>query len=666
MKSFGVDYYPEHWSQERWEIDAQMMKEAHINLVRLAEFSWSRIEKIEGKYDFTWLDEAIDTFAKYGIVVVLGTPTATPPKWLMDKYPDIYMEDEKGIVRGFGSRRHYCYNSSIYRDYSKRIVTEFAKRYGHHDNVKAWQIDNEFTCGDNMYCYCEKCRKAFIVWLKNKYGSLDDLNQAWGTVFWSQTYTDWSQIITPKYSAAAMFTNNGHNPGFLLDYSRFASDSIIDYCEIQSSVLRANSDKIITHNVVMELYDYYKIAPHIDIATFDNYPETPWGDFLGAHRTDQAASLDLERSIKDGPFWVIEQQSGPAGWDTLGNSPKPGQIRLWTYQAMAHGAETVVYFRWRACLFGTEQYWYGVLDHDGIPRRRYKEIQTTGAEFTKIAAINAESTYNNDVLMLRSFDQQWSHSYQSHNINFDYKRLFKDFYRGFYFNNINVDINNEDADFSKYKIVVAPFFNLMTPALQKKFENYVHNGGILVITYRSGTKNWDNSMTDQTLPGYFNHLAGIEVEEFDSLNNRTVNINGVFGNATASIWADIIKPIKAKTLSTYTNEYYRGKTAISLNEFGQGKCYYIGCDLDSEAMNRLISYISSQASVDSVLPNLPANVEAVKKYYNSDSEIYYLLNFNDHEVCVELPFAHVNLLNDDNYEDRVVLKPYDVALLKKT
>ena len=265
---FGADYYPEHWPRERWETDAKLMQEAGFNLIRVAEFSWAKLEPSEGHWDFGWLDDALDVFYKYGIQVVMGTPTATPPKWLMDRHPEIYKRDFQGLVLGFGSRRHYCYNSEIYREYSEKIVEKMAQHYANHPAVAAWQIDNEFTAGDGLYCYCESCRQKFIVWLKKKYGSLDALNKAWGTVFWSQTYTDWDQIIVPRKSAVhrtlGAIECNAHNPGLNLDYARFQSDAIVDYCAIQSRIIRRWSKAPITHNVVNEKYALFAHELGID------------------------------------------------------------------------------------------------------------------------------------------------------------------------------------------------------------------------------------------------------------------------------------------------------------------------------------------------------------------------------------------------------------------
>ncbi len=662
---FGADYYPEHWPKERWAVDAKLMKEAGFNLIRVAEFAWAKLEPAEGHWDFGWLDEALDVFYKEGIQVVMGTPTATPPKWLMDKHPEIYQVDENGVVQGFGSRRHYCYNSEIYREYSEKIVEKMARHYAGHPAVAAWQIDNEFTCGDGLYCYCEECRQKFIVWLKKKYGSLDALNEAWGTVFWSQTYTDWDQIIVPRKSQAAMFRNNGHNPGLNLDYSRFQSDAIVDYCALQSRILRRWTKLPITHNVVSELYDYYKMGEQIDVATYDNYPASPWKSFLGGAVYDPAFSIDIERGAKNKNVWVMEQQSGPCGWNVLGSTPRPGQLKKWTYQALAHGAEAIVYFRWRACLFGTEEYWYGILDHDGVPRRRYEEIKAIGKTFQKLSAYNAESKVSAEILMIRSFEQQWSHAFQEHNWNFNYRGYLKNLYYGLYANNYNLDISSEATDFSGYKVVMAPAFNLMNDELKAKFEKYVAEGGNLVVTFRSGTKNMDNSMTERTLPGYFKEVAGIELEEFDSLNDCAVEVEGAFGRGRASIWADIIKPVTAKTVATYAGEYYAGKPAVTVNEYGKGKCYYVGCDLDEAATVALMDYIASQCGVSPAIKNAPQGVEVVKKVASDGSEFYFVMNFAGKEETVEFPCAVKDITTDEVLGNKVTLAVYGSAAVAR-
>ena len=360
---FGVDYYPEHWPEERWEKDAGMMKEANINVVRLAEFAWAKIEPDEGVYDFSWLDRAIAVLALAGIKTVLGIPTAAAPKWLMDKHPDMYPVDMHGLVKGFGTRRHYCANHSMYREYTRKITAKMVEHYKDNPNIVAWQTDNEF--GDN--CYCDNCRDTFRTWLKKKHGTVEILNNEWGTVFWSQTYRSFDEVPVPGYSSSdgfsqtasgsALSTPYNHNPGLLLDYRRFCSDSYVAYQDIQIGEIRKRSRLPITHNYMGHYneLDYFKLGENLDFISWDNYPNNMWG--RSDYKTT-AMAHDLMRGIKNSNFWVMEQQSGPCGWHSMGDTPEPGQIRLWTYQAIAHGADAIVYFRWRACTFGIEQYWY--------------------------------------------------------------------------------------------------------------------------------------------------------------------------------------------------------------------------------------------------------------------------------------------------------------------
>ena len=402
---FGADYYPEHWPKERWAEDAKLMKEASINVVRVAEFAWAKLEPMEDNYDFSWLDEAIETLVNEGIEAVMGTPTATPPKWLMDKYPEIYMKDKFGQIRGFGSRRHHCYNSPVYHEYSSRIVAKMAEHYRQNPNVVAWQIDNEFGCQDTGQCYCEDCLAAFKEWLKNKYGTIEAVNVAWGTVFWSQNYQGWDEMILPGYTVCDESDNNfhGHNPGMLLDFYRFSSDSVVNYQKLQIDEIRKVADQPITHNMMGHFpeIDYFDLGEDLDFVCWDNYPKNQWG--ISDYR-NIAMAHDLMRGVKDKNFWVMEQQSGPCGWSVLGDTPEPGQLRLWTYQAIAHGAEAIVYFRWRTCTFGAEEYWYGILDHDGIPRRRYQEIKQTGKELQALSDWIIDSKVVSHVALIKSYD----------------------------------------------------------------------------------------------------------------------------------------------------------------------------------------------------------------------------------------------------------------------
>lgn len=669
---FGVDYYPEHWPEERWKVDASMMREAHINIVRLAEFAWSAMEPEEGVYDFAWLDRAIDVLTAQGIKIVLGTPTAAAPKWLMDKYPDMYPVDVYGLAKGFGTRRHYCVNHPVYREYSRRIVEAMGRHYKDHPHVIAWQIDNEF----GGPCFCESDLKGFRLWLRRKYGTIDKLNAEWGTVFWSHTYRHFDEVILPAYSSSDGFSQNGgsgsiqstpnnHNPGLLLDYYRFFSDATADYQRLQIDVLRRFTALPITHNLMGHFseLDYFDLGKDLDFICWDNYPNNMWGK--SDHHTVGMAH-DLMRGIKQKNFWMMEQQSGPCGWQAMGDTPEPGQVKLWTYQAIAHGADAMVYFRWRACTVGIEQYWHGILDHDGIGRRRLREITGIGNELKQLSPWYVGAKNQNDVALIKSYDNLWSHRGQPHNHKFSYNGLLDSYYRAFNGKHVGMDVTSAEADFSPYKLVLMPAFNLMTEEIASKCEQYVRDGGSLLITFRSGTKTWNNAMTTLTLPGLFKPLAGIELEEYDSVfSDRTVTVEGAFGTGNAKIWCDVLKLDGAEALAEYGSHYYKGSPAVTVNRYGKGRVYYVGCDLDESALESLAGTIMDKEGVTGALNQSHAGIEAVARTTAEGVPYLMLMNHNNVATAVSLDGVYRDVLLEEIHEGSVVMEPYAALSLQK-
>ena len=658
---FGADYYPEHWPEKRWESDAQMMQAANLNVIRLAEFAWAKMEPVEGHYDFTWLDKAIEILNKRGIKIIIGTPTATPPKWLIDKHPEILPMDADGHVRGFGSRCHYCSTQEIYHWYSDLIVGQLAKHYGHHPGVIGWQTDNEFGCHSTTRCYCDSCQTAFHRWLQQKYGTLEALNQAWGTVFWSQTYSSWDQVIVPRKTVAS------HNPSLLLDFYRFSSDMKVEYQARQIRILRQHTiNQFITHNL-MGLFpeiDYYKLSADLDFISWDNYPR-----FQGApDSTRLAMSHDLMRGIRKQNFWVMEQQSGPSGWETIHSTPRPGEIRLWTYQAISRGADGIVYFRWRTCQFGTEEYWHGILDHDGIPRRRYKEVQQTGGELHKISPLLEGTLVKNEAAVLYSYDQLWSLQIQPNNPRLNYAKVVREYYERLHELNIGVDIVSHDDDFAGYKILVAPLLYLMTPDLVSRLTRFVEAGGVLITTFRSGIKDWENAVTEKTLPGDLSELMGIEIEEYDSVYGETpiginMEIEGQRFAGTACTWCDVIAPRSADVLATYASEYYAGRAAVTQNTSGDGKAIYVGTRLDADLTDKLMDYALAKAAV---APGFLANTGIETAIREKEGvKLIFLLNHAAENKTVHLPGSYVDVLTEASVTGAIELEPYGVEVLRE-
>ena len=662
MFYFGVDYYPEQWPEERWAIDARLMAEAHFNVVRLAEFAWSKMEPVEGQFDFEWLDRAIGMLQSQGMKVVLGTPTASPPPWLMRKSPELFRVREDGARVTFGNRREYCPNNDVYQEHTQRIVTAMAERYAGHPAVIGWQIDNEF--GDR--CYCPACAQKFQTWLRGRYEALEELNQKWGTVFWSHIYTDWSEIPLP------LTTGGSPNPGLALDFYRFCSDSYVAYQQIQIDILRARCpDQFITHNLMGFNYDrlnYFDLARDLDFVAWDNYPRMQWTMERGVDPSASALSMDTMRGLKSKNIWVMEQQAGSGGWEMISVAPRPGELRLWAYQAIAHGADAILFFRWRTARYGTEQYWHGLLDHDASPSRRYEEIKRMGAEIKEVGDQILGSDVRSPVAMMLSYESRFAFQIQPNNPGFSYPEHFHQIYRAFYGQHASIDIIPPDADLSAYRLVLAPSLHLVTEATAESLRRYVQAGGTLVVTQRTGVKDESNMVLNRRLPGLLGELCGVEVEEYDSLSSLMQNsleftlpeiINGTC--PPVRVLCEILKPTSAVVLARYTGDYYAGKPAITLNQFGAGRAIYIGALGDAQLYDPLARWLLDTTGLQNGLA-APPGVEVARRTH-SDQSLRFVLNHNNTPQTIHLESPCVNLLNGTQLTGDVELSPFDVLIL---
>ncbi len=625
------------------------MRECNINTVRVGEFAWKLFESEEGRFDFSFMDEAMEVLKSEGISVIMGTPTAAPPKWLVNKY-DVLTRDKYGRERGWGARRECCANSPDYIEKSKIIVEETAKHYAGNDQIIAWQIDNEFGCHNSTRCYCEHCRRAFADWLREKYGTIENLNEKWGTVFWSLGFDSFDDIILPAYNSCEGDYGNlwSHNPSLDLEYRRFASESWVKYQKTQIDIIKKYSSAPVTHNLMGHFSDInaYDLSRDLDFVSWDNYPDNQWG--TSEYEYVSMAHENM-RGAKNKNFVVMEEQSGPAGWDFLGRTPRPGELRLWTYQAAAHGAEGMVYFRFRTALFGMEQYWYGILDHDGVPRRRYYEIQKTGAELLRLEKYIKDAENKYDALIVKSYDNAWAHDIKRHSDKYNYENHLYSFYKA------NADLNVcaavSNGNYDKYKVVYMPAYNVVGDGETEEIKRYVENGGTLVLTFRSGTRNEYNNIRPTAVPSVFAELAGIEAAEFDA-PRREVAVGGAV-SGKASVWCDIIEPKTARTLCRYESEYYKGKAAVTVNSFGNGKVYYVGCDLDDNALKELVKLISEGAGAEII--SAPENVEIIKREG-------YTIALNYNETAVKVPLTGYDLITETEF--RGTLGGYGAAFVK--
>lgn len=659
---FGVDYYPEHWSEDRWEKDAKMMEDAGFNTVRVAEFAWSKMERTEGNFDFTWLNEAIETLAEHGLDVVLGTPTAAPPSWLTDKHPEILAVNEEKEVMRPGHRRHYCVNSDIYREYTKAIVGKMAEKFGEDNRVIGWQTDNELG---HPVCYCDDCREEFHNWLREKYESLDELNRRWGTVFWSHEYTEWNQIPLPHDNP-----RKGPNPSLHLDYKRFFSHSTVEYNQFQVDILRDETEnQWISHNFMPHFpnFDHFDMAEDLDLATWDHYPTE-----IRETYSEVSAGHDLTYGFKDKPFWVMEQQCSYLTRDDLTPAPRPGETRMWTYQSIAHGADGIVYFRWRPCRFGDEQFHGGVLRYNGSRNSpRYQEIKEIGKELERVEDEIAGTAVEASVGIYYSFEQNWSMDTYRYHSPIDYKEEIMKYYDALFEASVNVKFVSRKSDLDQLDLLLVPVMPMVDEGLENKLESYVQDGGTLVGTFRTGIKNFDNVVTKKTFPGRLAELFGIEISEFTPVADKpevSLKFPAEGGrNYEVQNWADCIEPVEAKTVAEYSDGWPGEKdySGITRNEYGNGTAYYVGFSAEEEFYEELIPDLLEEADVMSEVTG-GENVE-VRRRSSKDSrkELTFVINHASTPGTVELPDWYEDIITGKEEKGQIELEPFGVMVLKE-
>jgi beta-galactosidase len=470
-RALGVCYYPEHWPQEWWAADAARMADAGLTWVRIGEFAWSRLEPAPGRLDLAWLDRAIETLGAAGLRVVLGTPTATPPRWMLDRHPDMLAVDRQGRPRGFGSRRHYDFAHAGYRRECERIVTILAERYGANPHVAAWQTDNEYACHDTVLSYSPAALAAFRDWLGRRYQSPDALNRAWGNVFWSMEYGAFDEVGLPNLTVTEA------NPAHWMDFRRFASDMVVEFNALQAAIIRRHSDAPVAHNYMGRIsdFDHYRVGADLDIAAWDSYPLGFLSDRLEVsddHRRAfarqgdpdfQAFHHDLYRAVGRGRLWVMEQQPGPVNWAPHNPDPAPGMVRLWTWEAFAHGAEAVCYFRWRQAPFAQEQQHAGLLRPDSVAAPGLAEAAQVAAELAAAPEVAAPRAA---VGLMFDYASAWAWATQPQGRDFDYFRLVFAVYRGLRRLGLDIDILPPDtADLSGRRLVLVPGMATVPPPL---------------------------------------------------------------------------------------------------------------------------------------------------------------------------------------------------------
>ncbi len=658
----GVCYYPEQWDESLWREDLQRMKEAGISTVRAAEFAWVIFEPEEGRYSFELFDRFLSLCSEEGIRVILGTPTATPPAWLTEKYPEALNALPDGTLLRHGARRHYNYNSPVYRRLCSRIVEQLAQHYGKHPAVVGWQIDNELNCETGEF-HSEADHIAFRSFLRKKYGTLDALNAAWGTAVWSQSYTAWDQIYTPR-----PVLNGGHNPHLLLDYYRFISDSCISFASMQAEIIRKYQkpgDFITTNGLFGNLDNHTLTRDVLDVYTYDSYPDFA----LGLDRNPKT-STDLNdrkwtrnlietRSICP-HFGIMEQQSGAGGWVNRMEmpAPRPGQLTLWAMQSISLGADFVSFFRWRTAPFGTELYWHGILDYDNRDNRKLKEVKqftqlleciapVCGAE--NVAAFALFKDYDNE------FDAEadvWHRRIKdcSEKEIFAASELTHTPYDIVYLSD-----DTQTAALSKYPVAFYPHPLIMTEKRAGLLKQYVENGGILIIGCRAGLKDISGKAPMQPQPGLLQELTGTDIRDFTFVSPAEEN------DPERPVFNDVLTPLEGTTvLARYQTSYYAGEASLTEKKTGKGKTLHLGSAFSRETVKKLLEYTGVREPFRQ-FAEAPEDVQLVMRRKGS-SQYLFALNYMPEERTVTLKQPAVSLYTGEECSGNAVLPPFGTAV----
>ena len=619
----GVDYYPEHWPLEMLEEDIKRIVELGANTVRIGEFAWHLMETEEGNYSFEFFDHVIEQLKKHGLKIIFGTPTATFPAWIARKYPDVIAMREDGVRHTFGGRRLYCYNSPDYNRLSEKLVHNLMQHYKDETAIIAWQIDNELGHEGSDQCYCPNCHAAFQTFLKAKYGTIQELNQRYGTVFWGQTYNAFEEIPMP------MKTITTHNPTLALDWARFRSESINGFATRQINIVNQykRNDQLVTHNLFGgffdRAYDQNILAEKLDVVSYDNYPV--WGGLEEPLEPAHIAmTLDYIRGLKRSFFWIVEELMGAQGHTVIGYLPRPNQAKLWSHQAMARGCNALLYFRWRGMTKGAEQFCQGILDSDNKENDKYREVQSFFNEVLLNEPIY-QTPIKSEVALLYDYDNRWSWENQPQSHAFDFTAEFVRLYKGFHNLNVMTDVLDIEKDFFNYKVVVLPSMQIVDEALLDRLKTFATKGGTVVFGFRSGIKDKDNNLrlADNILESF----CGVQLGKYESLGLgktvKTESVDGICGEV--SVWRDLVKTIDALAHFKYTDAFYSDYAAVTENKWGAGRVYYIGGGICDETLRLMTQRICKEMDIDTL--ETPFGLEVVKR---GDAKVF--INHNDHVV----------------------------------
>lgn len=658
---FGGDYNPNQWPKEIWEEDIRIFKKASINSATVNVFSWAKIQPSENCYDFEELDQIIEKLSTEGFDIVLATSTAALPAWMFKKYPEVARTDYDGRHHKFGQRHNACPNSLVYQKYAERLATKLAERYGENPQVTCWHINNEYG-GE---CYCDNCEKAFRVWLKDKYHTIEALNKAWNMEFWGHTVYEWDEIVLPNALSEGIGYDKTAFAGISIDYRRFNSDSLLkNYMMERDAIRKIDPTTPITTNLMgtFKGLDYFKWAKEMDLVSWDNYPSynTSWSLVAMTH--------DLMRGLKQQPFMLMEQTPSQQNWQPYNSLKKPGQMRAQSYQTIAHGADTIQYFQLRRSIGACEKFHGAVIEHVGHEDTRvFRETAALGAELAQLSDIIGTQTQA-QVAVIFDWDNYWALEYTSGpTVDLKYVEQIHRYYRYFYEQNIAVDLVPVDADLSKYKLVAAPVLYMIKEGMQERLTDFVMQGGALLTTYMSGIVDQSDNVHLGGYPGPLRELAGIWVEEIDALapeQSNGVSLVNEELSGTSNLVSGLIHLENAEALAHYTSNFYAGMPAVTKNTFGDGTVYYFGGQLEDQLQDQLFKTIVEESDITPVIEEATKLEIACRE--NAEAKFFVIINF--HEEAQPLPEMFVgktDLLTGEVLSSEMMLTQYTTYIVKE-